>query len=114
MPGRDKMEWDLDGNGGGGSHWARSLSLWTEIRDGDLTFFFTCMHVNEIVPRPVMRDPLHAGREPHHEFAIIYPDTSCGDVAPVDPDGTLVWPTGLEAGKELGTVGRIVYLDRCP
>lgn len=114
----------VDGAGGVGDADAWQEGNGTELDGGrtrdcgrrrrSLTFLFTRMHVDEIVPCPIMCNPLHARRESCNEFAIIYPDSRCGDVAPVDSDGAFVWPTGLEPGKELGAVGRIVHLDRRP
>lgn len=74
------------------------------------TFLFAGQHVNEIVACPVMRDPLHTRRQSFDQITIKNPDSCCRDITPVDPDGTLIRPTRLEASKELGAIWCIVHL----
>ena len=104
MPRERQIESVRDGEWGrlyGGHPWeSRSM----------LTFFFTCMHVDKVVSRPIVCDPFHAEWESCHEFPIENSDPRCGDIAAVDPHGAVVRTSGFEAGKELSTVGRIVYL----
>ena len=55
-------------------------------------------------------NPFHAGRESRYELTVKNSDPRLGGVAPVDPHGTIVLPTGLETRKELGASGRIIFL----
>lgn len=58
------------------------------------------MNVDWIVPRAIVRDPAHGGRQAVDERLVEDANAPRGLILPVDPDGVLILPAGAERAEE--------------
>ena len=70
------------------------------------------MHVDLVVSRAIVCDPLHARRQLRDELLVEDADVVRGDVVTIDTDDAVILSPGLEAGEELGAVGGVHRLER--